>query len=189
MNEHIGEVVESSTKGFIARSRTVGESPVFGSFVKAGLDAPVYGLVYEIITDSREPGRKNNTYNLTIDELRREQPQIFELLKTDFHVLTVAYREKEQTRFSLPPLPPHIHSFVYECTKEEILQLTLEDFFLRTVISSQNAPIDDLIISSLRLSQAARAGDSSYIVNMGKSLARFFKDDYERLTSVLRRIL
>jgi hypothetical protein len=183
----VGEVIESSTKGFVARSQNVGESPSFGYFVKTDSEPVVYGLVYEILTESEEPGRKPKAYGMTIEELRREQPQIFELLKTEFHALITAYSEGGKLRFSLPPLPPPIHSFVYECTKDEVERLTSEDFFLRTIISSPNIPVDELIISSLRYAQRARGFERDYIVRMGKSLARIFKDDYERLSSVLKR--
>jgi hypothetical protein len=126
---------------------------------------------------------------MAIEDLRREQPQIFELLKTEFHALIVAYSEEEKIKFALPPLPPPIHSFVYECAKEEVKKLTFEDFFLRTIISSSNVPADELIVSSLCYAQSARGLDNDYIVRMGKSLARIFKDDYERLSSVLRRVV
>lgn len=187
--DYVGEVIESGTKGFVARSQNVGESPHFGCFVKTKEEPVVYGLVYEILTESKEPGRKPNTYGMPIEELRREQPQIFELLKTEFHVLVIAYCEDEKVRFSLPPLPPPIHSFVYECEKQEVEKLTLQDFFLRTIFSSPNVPIDDLIIASLRHAQDSRESDKDYIVKMGKSLARIFRDDYERLSSVLRRVV
>ena len=95
----------------------------------------------------------------------------------------------EKIRFSLPPLPPPIHTFIYECSNNEVEKLTSEDFFLRTIISSTNIPIDELLISSLRYAQDARKNDKDYIVRMGKSLARIFKDDYERLSSVLRRVV
>ena len=189
MSEYIGEVVESGTKGFVARTRRVGEAPHFGSFVRAGAAAPVYGLVYEIITGSREPGRKPDAYDMSIEELRREQPQIFELLKTEFHVLTLGYLDSGKIRFALSPLPPPIHSFVYECTDEEKEALSSEDFFLRAIISSPNVPVDDLIISSLLSAQEVRKNDRDFIVRMGKSLSRYLKDDYERLSSILRRLL
>lgn len=187
--KHIGEVVESSTKGFIARSPRVGESPAFGTFVRTDTEYPVYGLVYEIITGSKEPGRKPTTYDMSIAELRREQPQIFELLKTEFHVLTLAYRDADSTRFTLSPIPPPIHSFVYECSDDEKIELSSEDFFLRSIVSSSNVPVDDLIVSSLYNAQVVRKDDAHYMVRMGKSLSRFFRDDYERLSSILRRVL
>jgi hypothetical protein len=186
---YVGEVIQSSTRGFVARSQNVGESPSFGYFVKTEGEPVVYGLVYEILTESEEQGRRPKAYGMPIEELRREQPQIFELLKTEFHVLTIAYSEKGKVRFSLPPLPPPIHSFVYECSKGEMEKLTSQDFFLRTIISSTNVPVDDLIIAALRYAQDSREFDKSYIVRMGKSLARIFKDDYERLSSVLRRVV
>ena len=77
--EHIGEVIESSTKGYVAQSPKVGQSPSFGTFVKTDSTPVVYGLVYEIITQSSEPGRKPAAYDMSIDELKREQPQIFDI--------------------------------------------------------------------------------------------------------------
>lgn len=71
---HVGEVIESSTRGFVARSQNVGESPHFGYFVKTKGEPVVYGLVYEILTESKEPGRKPTTYGMSIEELRSEQP-------------------------------------------------------------------------------------------------------------------
>lgn len=189
MKNYIGEVVESGTRGFIARSPRVGESPPFGSFVRTDTGSPVYGLVYEIITGSKEPGRKPDAYDMSIEELRREQPQIFELLKTEFHVLTLGYMQSGKIRFTLSPLPPPIHSFVYDCTVEEKEALSSEDFFLRAIISSANVPVDDLIISSLLIAQGVRMKDKDYMVRMGKSLSWFLKDDYERLSSILRRLL
>jgi hypothetical protein len=56
-------------------------------------------------------------------------------------------------------------------------------------MSSSNVPLDDLIISSLSNASKIRKNDDEYIVRMGKSLSRYFKDDYERLSSILRRIL
>ncbi|MEX0998834.1 MAG: hypothetical protein WD000_02580 [Thermodesulfobacteriota bacterium] len=187
--EHIGEVIESSTKGYVAQSPKVGQSPTFGTFVKTDSTPVVYGLVYEIITQSSEPGRKPAAYDMSIDELKREQPQIFELLKTEFHVLTIAHAQSKEIKFTLSPLPPPIHSFVLECTDKEKKELSEQDFFLRTIMSSSNVPLDDLIISSLSNASKIRKNDDEYIVRMGKSLSRYFKDDYERLSSILRRIL
>lgn len=187
--EHIGEVIESSTKGFIAQSPKIGQSPSFGTFVKTDSTPVVYGLVYEIITQSSEPGRKPTAYDMSIDELKREQPQIFELLKTEFHVLTMAHSQSKEIKFTLSPLPPPIHSFIYECTSKEKRELTEQDFFLRAITSSSNVPVDDLIISSLSNADKIRKDDDEYIIRMGKSLSRYFKDDYERLSSILRRIL
>ncbi len=184
----IGEVVESSTQGFVAGTHTVGEAPPFGSFVRTDSDPVVYGIVYEIKTDSKEPGRKPTPHGMSIEELRREQPQIFELLKTEFHVLTFAHSNNKKQIYSLPPFPPPIHTFVYACDKKEIRTLSNEDFFLRTIISSPQVPVDDLIISSLHQAAKVQGSGRDYFVGMGKSLTRFLRDDYERLSSLLRRL-
>jgi len=104
-------------------------------------------------------------------------------------VLTLAHADSKKVNFALSPLPPPIHSFLYECTNKEKKELSEQDFFLRTIMSSSNVSVDDLLISSLSHARTVRKNDGEYIVRMGKSLSRYFKDDYERLSSILRRII
>lgn len=189
MSAHAGEVIESTTRTYVALSPYVGQSPSFGTFVKTDTQPVVYGVVCEIITESREPGRRASALGMPLEELRREQPQIFEILQTEFHVLTVAHSQNGKMRFSLSPVPPSIHSFVYECTDEEVSGLCSEDFYLHTIASAPNVPVDELLVASLGFAQEARSEDTDYIVRMGKSLVRIFKDDYERLSAVMRRLV
>jgi len=188
-SDYVGEVIESSTRLFLARTPEVGVSPPLGSFVKTSEEPVVYGVVVDISTRSRDPGRRAEAMGMPLEELRREQPQIFEILATEFQALAFAHREGGSMRYSLPPLPPPIHAFVTPCSDEEAAALGGEDFVLRAVVSFPSPAVDDLLVAVLRYVQRARADDRDYIVRMGKSLSRMFKDDYERLVSVLRRVV
>ena len=188
ISEHLGEVVESSTSLFTAECPELNGSPAFGSFVRTDTEPAVFGVVHNVSTRSMEPNRRPTAYGKTEDELRMEQPQIFELLKTEFEVAVIGYRDEKGPRRSLPPLPPRIHSFVYECQEADLKALTRNGDFLRTILSQPRLPTDDLMIAAVRNAWHARAYDMSYLVSLGKDLSRLIRDDYDRLSSMMRRI-
>ena len=185
---HVGEVIESSTSRFLAESRELNGAPPFGSFVKTEPDPAIFGLVYNVSTHSMEPNRRPTAYGKTEHELRMEQPQIFELLKTEFEAAVVGFRDDRGIQQVLPPQPPHIHSFVHLCTEAEIKGLTGNGDFLRTIVGVPRLPVDDLMIAAIRNAWKARAYDMAYLVSLGKDLCRLVRDDYDRLSSILRRV-
>ena len=187
--KRIGEVIESSTTQFTAECIERECVPPFGSLVVAVSDYEVYGLVFEVRTVSVDPGRRPMAYGKTEEELMMEQPQIFELLRTEFQAVICGYRDREGVRQALPPTPPRIHSFVYPCDLEGVRDFTSSFDFLRMLFSSYlRIPIDELIIASLRNAYLARDGDPSYLIKAGKELSKLLGDDYERLNSIFRRI-
>ena len=188
VDEYIGEVIESSTSQFLAESRELNGAPPFGSFVKTGAEPVIYGLVFNVCTHSIEPNRRPTAYGKTEHELRMEQPQIFELLKTEFEAVIIGYEDGRGPQQVLPPQPPHIHSFIYPCAEAEIKTLTSNGDFMRTILNVCRLPSDDLIIASVRNAWHARALEMPYLVSLGKNLCRLIRDDYDRLSSIMRRI-
>jgi hypothetical protein len=186
--DYIGEIIESSTSQFVAESCELNGAPPFGSFIRAGGEPAVYGLVFNVCTHSIEPNRRATAYGMTEQELREEQPQIFELLKTEFEAVIIGYRDVQGPRQVLPPQPPGIHNFVHTCIESEIKALTNNGDFLRSILCGGRLPADDLIIASVRNAWAARAFDMPYLVRIGKDLCRLIRDDYDRLSSIMRRI-
>ena len=51
----------------------------------------IYGVVFNAYTHSLEPNRLAIAYHRSEQELRDEQPQIFELLKTKFEAVIIGY--------------------------------------------------------------------------------------------------
>lgn len=188
IDTHLGEVVESSTSLFAAECPELNGSPAFGSFVKTDSAPAVYGVVFNVSTRSLEPNRRPTAYGKTEEELRMEQPQIFELLRTEFEVAVIGFEDDGKPRRSLPPLPPRIHSFVHACPEAELKALTRDGDFLRTLLGQPRLPTDDLVIAVVRNAWKARAFDMPYLVGIGKDLTRLIRDDYVRLSSIMRRI-
>lgn len=185
---HVGEVVESSTTEIIAEACDLHGAPSFGRFVRVGSDLEVVGIVFNVFTHSIEPSRRPVAYGKTEDQLRLEQPQIFELLRTEFQALVIGYRDETGAVPILPPQPARIHSFVYPCDDEDVRRFTLTDDFMRSILSTSKVPTDELLVASLRHVLKAHDHRRDYLVRIGKELSRLMCDDYDRLSSVIRRI-
>ncbi len=194
----IGEVLESNTNTLKAQVPRDTEAPAFGSWVKVvqkdGL--VVYGVVSMVEQGSLMPGRRTTALGKTTDELVREMPHVFELLRTSFTAQIVAYKDASgRLRQTLPPNPVAIHEFVDTCSSEELCQFTPPLDFLRTLVQRSDAsvPMDDLLVALLQQIHAGYKSEGEQeayrlLVNAGRTLSRLFGDDHERLQSILRRV-
>ena len=186
---HVGEVVESSTTELIAQARELHGAPSFGQFVRVEAAMPVVGIVFNVFTHSIEANRRPTAYGKTEAELRLEQPQIFELLRTEFQALVIGYLDGDESVQILPPQPARIHSFMYLCSDEQVRAFTRTDDYLRSILNTSKIPTDELVIAVLRHAVRAHGHAPSYLVQMGKELSRLLSDDYDRLSSIIRRVV
>ncbi|MBC8076667.1 MAG: hypothetical protein H7Y32_11385 [Chloroflexales bacterium] len=196
--DRIGEVIESSTTSFTAGAYALLEAPAFGALVRAQArlaGSSVYGLVYEIRTGSKEPGGRavvrGRTYSgrdLYDAEIYREHPDLAEVLQTEFSAITVGFAEGAQLYQYLPPQPPPVHYSVYECNADELRGFSATSDFFRTVLFAYQIPSDELLCAAIRAAARAHPDPRAYLVHAGREVASLLKDDYDRLTAVLRRI-
>ena len=189
--EYAGEVIESSTSELVAEARELDRAPAFGSLVHVEAGFSTVGVVFNVSTQSIEPGRKAMAFGMSADDLRMQQPQIFELLRTHFQVLVLGYMEGPDPVQVLPPQPAPVHSFVHECDDELVRKWTASDEYLRTLLNrpAQRLPADDLVIAMVRRASRARDNAAEFGLRTGKQLARLLRDDYDRLGSILRRMI
>ncbi len=200
----IGEVLASSITGFNAEAWSEGydaesemkieTTPSFGSFVKSYSEEnrlSVYGVVYNIITGPQDQHHKPTALRMTRKELKAEQPQIFSLLKTHWQVAIIGYRNEKSSEMSntLPPLPPQVHDFVYLPENNEIFKISESLEFLRMLTSvTGSIPQDELMAAAIRQAASARKGSYDFLLAAGQQVSKLFRDDYERMVSVLRKI-
>ncbi len=194
----IGEVIESSTTRFVTGAYELLQAPPFGALVRAQARSEamaVYGLVYEIRTGSREPGGRaivrGRTYTgreLYDDQIYQEHPDLAEVLQTEFSAITVGFSEASQIYQYLPPHPPPVHYSVYQCDTDELIRFSQSSDFFRGVLYSSQIPGDELLAALLRMVARARSDSRDYLVAAGRELASLLKDDYDRLSALLRRI-
>ncbi len=196
--ERIGEIIEASTTHFVAGSYMLHAAPPFGALVRANTrdDAiKIYGLVYNISTGSKEPGGKatvrGQTYTgrqLYDQDIYHEYPDLTEVLQTEFCAMTVGFIRHNQVYHCLPPQPPTVHYSVYECPTDELLRFCATHDFFRGVLFSPLAPGDELLAATIRAVAHARSDTPDYLVQAGRKIATLLKEDYDRLTEMLRRL-
>ncbi len=196
--ERVGEVIEASTTQFTAGAYELLQAPAFGALVRAQTRVAgmsVYGLVYEIYTGSKEPGGRaivrGRTYTgrvLYDEEIYREHPDLAEVLQTEFSALTVGFVRDERIVHYLPPHPPPVHYSVYECDSAELLRFCESSDFFRAVLFAANVPGDELLAATIRAAAQAGGDGRGYLIKTGRELANLLKDDYDRLSALLRRL-
>ena len=196
------------------------DPPAFGSFVRVGVrpeagglpedfdpfvtgPAPpppdgggahtLYGVVYHAETGALEAGRPLTAFGLSEEDLRREQPQIYELLATRFAACLVAHAGPDGTvRPYLPPRPPRPHARVFCCDDGETCALTDRLDYLRGLLLPTGGlplPADELVAALLRNAWRARGGDEAFLVRAGRELAALLPGDYDRLRALVNRIV
>lgn len=194
----IGEVIAASTTQLTAqvltgtgKALTMPKAPPFGAFVRVALEESeldVFGVVFHAETTSVDAAHRPLALNLSRQELREQQPQIFGLLRTDFSVVVTGYREAGRYRPHLPPEPPMVHDFVYPATPDEVEALTQRLDWLRSVLQLTGAPTDELVGACLARAHAIRGHDRAFLLEAGRVLAGLLKNDYDRLRAILGRL-
>jgi hypothetical protein len=189
LNGVIGEVVESSTTRFRAVAHQVFEPPRFGSFVKVSSAAGlVYGVVGDVETTSFDSAHRPMAFGLPWEQLVREQPQIVELLQTEFDTVVIGYGEGGSLHHYLPPYPPRLHDFVSSCTPTEVAALTDSLEFIRTLAGMRDGAVHELLAASVREACLARGRDEAFLASAARAVAELFKDDYDLAMAVVRRL-
>lgn len=189
--ERIGEVTETSTREFITQCYELYNLPPLGSLVKAG-DPPVYGVVYNSLTCSIEPGRRpiaRGQNEESEEALFRHNPQLLKLLKSEFTSLTVGYRDGGKIVHSFPPKPLLIHSFVYLCSPEEVKELSKELDFLNILVST-HLPVacEEITSACLKLMADCHEDRHAFLVKAGKKLTVLLRGNFSELRIILERI-
>lgn len=193
----VGEVIEATTRQFVAEVYEGADAPDFGAWVRVEPDgAPtLYGLVSHVETGSYDTNRQAVALGLSPEERAQEMPMVDELLRTTVRAQMLACRGPDGAlRQTLPPQPPGIHDFVAPCTDEEVRAFAAPYDFLRTLVEhpDPDVPVDDLLVAVLRGVHAAHGGERGGrgpLVRAGRALSRLLDDDHERLQSILRRVL
>jgi hypothetical protein len=190
----LGEIVEASTTSFTAQCYVLHEAPAFGSFVRAGDgETDVIAVVAEAWTGSIDPSRRpvaRGRDEPTEDDVYRNNPELPEILRTEFTAQVLGYRVRSgEYEQRLPRRPGRLHAFVYAAAEYEVRAFTDRLDFLQALVSAgSKSPADELVAACLREAAAARGGDHAYLVRAGKELAVLLGGDVNRLSAVLKRI-
>jgi hypothetical protein len=191
--ERVGEVIEASTTAFTAQCYQLYQIPPLGSLVKTGnSSAELYAIVYNAETLSLEPGRKpiaRGQDEKSEEDIYRSSPQLAKLLRSEFGAVVVGYKEGEKIYQHLPPQPARIHSFVYQCTNQEIMDFGKSFDFLNILLNaSLPVPAEELVGAALRQMSRAHKDPRAFLVAAGKELAILLSGNLSSLNAILGRI-
>lgn len=188
-NKPFSEVIESSLQGWMAQSWQWNQFPSFGSLVAiTGKKRIVFGIVHQIRTGSMDPARYPFPYKKTEEELLKEQPQIFEFLKTTFSCLTVGYKEEKTMRYLLVPEPPTIHSFVAVASPHLQREFFAQTDYLHLLFGcSQLFNLDELLLAVLKYQTMINGIASDTLDHFIDLFSLLAGNDYRRLKIFLSR--
>jgi hypothetical protein len=188
-NGVIGEVVQASTTRFRAIATKVFEPPRFGSFVKVSSPVgTVFGVVAAVETASFDSARRAMAFGMPWDQLVREQPQLIELIQTEFETAVIGYGDEASLHHYLPPYPPRLHDFARPCDPTEVAALTDSLEFVRTLAALRDVPMHELVAAAIREASLARGRDVTFVAEAARAVAELFKDDYDVAMSIVRRL-
>jgi len=189
--DFFGEVVESSLQEWITQSWNWDKFPEFGSIVavKNGGTA-IFGIVYQIKTGSIDSNRQAFTYQKTEEELLREQPQIFELLKTNFSCLILGYEENDHFFSMFASGPPKIHSFVRQANLKEIQNIFKTTQYLQLIFNNSGiiSNLDELLIALIKNLTSLNLIDKNNFEEFIQTFSLLTRNDYFRLKLFMHRI-
>ena len=191
----IGEIIETSTTGFVAESFKLHSPPALGSLVKVEVEGRpyAYGVVCRGTTVGLDPGRRpvrRSTGEVYDEAIYREHPELQRVLRTEFAVILVGTAEEERIAQHLPPRPPPLHQSVHECTVEEVRALTASLYYLRLLLTAASeVPVEQLLIAHVRQAWRQRGQDRLWLEQTARELASLLQNDHERLMTILYGIV
>ena len=190
-NSFFAEVIESSLDNFLAQSWQWDFFPSFGSLIQVkSKKTVILGVVTQVQTGSMDPMRYPFPYQKTEEELLREQPQIFEFLKTTFRVQIVGYIDNGKIFYMLPPKPCKIHAFVQNASGDMIKSFFNKPDFLHLLFSfsASISNLDELLLAIFRQLFKNKMLSANKLDSFCQTFSLLTGNDYRRLKLFLKRV-
>jgi hypothetical protein len=104
-------------------------------------------------------------------------------------VVVVGHRQDKKLYHYLPPTPAKIHSFVYQCSPQEIKEFGKSFDFLNILINAR-LPVstEELVAAALRQMSQAYEDRKTFLVAAGRELALLLSGNLSQLKAILGRI-
>lgn len=189
--QYCAEVIESSLPSFLAQTWHWDKVPAFGSLIAAHVGAStVFGIVSHIQTGSIDPTRYPFAYQKTEEELLKEQPQIFEFLRTTFTCIITGYQENARYNYLVFPEPLKIHTLLRPATHQESMAFFRAEQYMTLLFGGTQSPsvLDELFLAVMRYQIVLGILDEDAIAHAVSTFSFIIGNDYKRLKLVLQRL-
>ena len=191
----IGEVIETSTSGFIAESDQLHELPELGARVGVGgLDGSptFYGVVAFGATGGIDTSRKairRGSAGLEDDAIYARHPELDLILRTIFGVAVIGYGDSETFRHVMPALPVPLHFSVHRCDQATVAQFCAAPRYLASLLNFRGEITpEQLVAAHLRWVDTQLDDSQQWLIDASRRLARLMKRDYDRLVTILEAV-
>jgi hypothetical protein len=189
-----GEVIETSTLGFLAESDRLHQLPHLGELVRARIsdEWEAYAVVAFGETGAIDSGRhavRRGTPETTDQQIYSQHPELPHVLRTVFRSASVGYLGERGVRYDLPPLPVPLHYGVHPCTAEQTIGFTANPAYLSTLLAFRGeVDPEHLIAAHLRWVDEQLDDGHAWLGQACRLLARLMRRDYDRLVQILESV-
>ena len=183
------EIVESCLTYYRAQSWDYACTPAHGSLVVAEQDGLViYALVYHSQMGTDDSVRTVHAYQKTQEELKRDQPQIFALLKTQFSVFVVGHERDNKLYYRCAPVPASLHAFVRHATLDEWRVFAQTVNYIPLLFGQQNLfNTDELLLALVGSLKQKKLAEEAFLVELLGMCMGLCDNDYRRVRFLAQR--
>lgn len=186
-----GEIIESSLTHWTIQTWQLDSYPPFGSIIKMSYDnCNHFGVISDINTGPKDSGRTPFSYKKTIQELKQEQPHIFQLLETRVTAIPLSYSDDQTYVYEIPKRPAPIHVFAQSCNTPELNAFFSNSRWMVSFfnLARLNPLFDELLIAILHNAHQHKVLNKDSIQEIIDIFSLLTHDDYRKLKIFLQRI-
>jgi hypothetical protein len=200
MSERIGEIIETSSTGFVAESFELNQPPPLGSIVivhvsddpgaSSGID--LCAVVTHGQTVGLDPTRRavrRSTDKVFDNAIYERNPELKHTLRTEFDAALVGFMRGDVVRQHLPAQPPPLHYSVHKASTEQVQQFTDQLQYLRLLVTPYgDVAAPQVLAANMREVYQQRGADRSWLDAAAREVATLLKSDHQALLTVLYAI-
>ncbi|CAN5764375.1 hypothetical protein BH23CHL2_BH23CHL2_01630 [soil metagenome] len=189
-----GEVIETSTIGFLAESDRLHRLPQLGELVRAAINdnSVAFAVVSFGETSAIDSGRRavrRGSPDGNDRDVYDRHPELDHVLRTVFRAAAVGYESNGGIRHSLPPLPVPLHFGVQPCTPDEVRRFCSRPDYLSSLLAFHgDVGSEQLVAAHLRWADEALDDGHAWLRDACRLLARLMRQDYDRLVLILETV-
>ena len=194
-SSRLGEVIETSTTGFMAESDQLHRLPELGALVcVGGLDdsRAFYGVVSHGATGGLDTSRKavrRGGDHLADAAIYDRHPELELVLRTVFNVAVIGYRDGPGFRHVLPALPVPLHYSVHACDPATVAAFCANPRYLASLLGFHGEILpEQLVAAHFRWVDNQLRDNHAWLADATRRLARHMKRDYDRLATILEAV-
>lgn len=191
----LGEVIETSTTGFMAESDQLHRLPELGALVRVGgLDdvRAYYGVVSHGATGGLDTSRKavrRGGDQFSDAAIYDRHPELELVLRTVFSVAVIGFRDGPGFRHALPALPVPLHYSVHGCDRVTVASFCANPGYLSALLSFHGEIMpEQLLAAHFRWVDNQLDDNHDWLADATRRLARLMKRDYDRLATILESV-